>query len=144
MGSLWSVLEEREAELSGLAESLREQLAGVEQSLARLVIARERYQELMSAPPPGVPGASEPVGLERPAEPVVDRIEALSGVMRETIKVFQVTPGDLNCRAVTLGLGLAGTPAQVKLIRARVARLLELGVLIQVERGRYRLAGAAR
>ena len=51
MGSLWSVLEEREANLSGRAVTLREQFAGVEQALARLVVACETYQELTCANP---------------------------------------------------------------------------------------------
>lgn len=42
VGSLWAVLEEREAALSGQAVALREQLAAVEAMLARVVVSRAR------------------------------------------------------------------------------------------------------
>lgn len=142
MGSLWSVLEEREAELSGQAEALREQLAGVEQALARLVIARETYQELMSVEQlvgPVVAGSSGHRVLE-------EHVDGLGEVLRETVKVFQSEREALDCRTVALGLGLAGTPAGLKTVRNRIARVATAGILVRADRGRYRLAeaGAAR
>ena len=136
VGSLWAVLEEREAELSGQAVALREQLAAVEAKLARVVVSRETYQELMS-----VEQLVNPVALgPSRREALQERIDELGEVLRETVKAFQAEREALDCRTVALRLGLAGTPAQLKTVRNRIARLAAAGILVRADRGRYELA----
>jgi hypothetical protein len=138
VGSLWSVLEEREAELSEQAASLREQLAAVEAKLARVVVSRETYQELMSVEQLVDPVVSGPSRCE-----VLDgRTDELGEVLQQTVKVFQAEREALDCRTVALRLGLAGTPAQLKTVRNRIARLAAAGILVRADRGRYQLAEA--
>lgn len=142
MGSLWSVLEEREAELTRQAVAQREALAETERALARLVDGRLLYQELMGGGRLADQGAGVPLITPGPG----GRLEAFerSGeMMRATLKVFEAASGPLDCRTVGLGLGLERTAAQLKTIRARVARLVELGILLPAARRRYQLAGAA-
>ena len=136
VGSLWAVLEEREAELSGQAVALREQLAAVEAKLARVVVSRETYQELMSVEQLVDPVVSGPSRREV----LQERIDELGEVLRETVKVFQAEREALDCRTVALRLGLAGTPAGLKTVRNRVARLAAAGILVRADRGRYELA----
>lgn len=142
MGSLWSVLDDREAELRGQVERLREQLAGLEHALARVVVARETYQELMItdaggglepavAGPAVVPGAGGGAG------------GSLSAVMRATFAVFQDAGAPLDARAVAGALDLEGTPAQIKAVRARLARLVDAGLITVAARGRYQVAAKA-
>lgn len=136
VGSLWAVLEEREAELSGQALALREQLAAVEAKLARVVVSRETYQELMSVEQLVDPVVSGPSRREV----LQERIDELGEVLRETVKVFQAEREALDCRTVALRLGLADTPAGLKTVRNRVARLAAAGILVRADRGRYELA----
>lgn len=142
MGSLWSVLDDREAELRGQVERVREQLAGLEHALARVVVARETYQELMImdaggglepavADPAVVPGAGGGAG------------GSLSAVMAATFAVFQDAGVPLDARAVAGALDLEGTPAQIKAVRARLARLVGAGLITVASRGRYRVAAKA-
>lgn len=143
MGSLWSVLEEREAELTGQAVAQREALAETERALARLVDGRLLYQELMGEDRLADQGAVVPLIAPGPGGRL-EAFEQLGEVMRATVKVFEAASGSLDCRSVGTGLGLECTAAQLKTIRARIARLVELGILIPTERGRYRLTGAGR
>jgi hypothetical protein len=141
MGSLWSVLEEREVELTGLAEVQRAALAETERALARLADGRELYRELTGEGRLADQGAV--VSLIAPGpDGAQEVVERLGEVMRATVKVFEAASGSLDCRTVGIGLGLECTAAQLKTIRTRIARLVELGIPIPTGRGHYRLAGA--
>ena len=114
----------------------------MEQALARLVLARETYQELMSVEQPVGPvvaGSSGQGVLE-------EHVDGLGEVPRETVEVFQGEREALDCRTVALGLGLAGTPAGLETARNRIARPAPAAILVRADRGRHQLAeaGAAR
>jgi hypothetical protein len=141
MGSLWSVLEEREVELAGLAEVQRAAPAETERALARLVDGRGLYRELMGEGRLADQGAVVPLIASGP-DGAQEVLERLGEVMRATVGVFEAASGSLDSRTVGIGLGLECTAAQLKRVRARIARLVELGILVPTERGRYRLAGA--
>ena len=100
------------------------------------LVSRETYQELMS-----VEQLVNPVALgPSRREALQERIDELGEVLRETVKAFQAEREALDCRTVALRLGLAGTPAQLKTVRNRIARLAAAGILVRADRGRYELA----
>lgn len=146
MGSLWSVLEESEAELAVQARELRERLERVEEALRRRVIAREVYQELLGAEPgSGVHEATDTDG-DVPVNVGVDlqaRMASWSEPMRALVEVFEHAGGvALRCSEACERLGVGTDHNQVEAVRHRCQRLLERGVLESAGRGLFRYAPA--
>jgi hypothetical protein len=147
MGSLIDELQRREAAARAEAEELRariaqltEALAGAEERLSRLVIARETVDEVLSeAGPEALPeavssrsGRLSPVGV-----PVVPpwreglAASALPEAYRDLLEVVADAGRPLRAAQIAAAAGLSTDKAKVETLRSKLKRLAERGWLAE-------------
>jgi hypothetical protein len=138
MGSVLDRLEEREVQARVLVERLREEagrvagaLAAADESLSRLVIARETVAEVLdaesdeSADAGGAPG-------------VVARGAGRDVALYERItRIFAEAGAALRPRQVCEALGMSTEARFIEAMRPKLARLVADGVLVQVGPGLF-------
>ena len=164
MGSLIDELQRREAaareeaeELRGQIAQLAERLAGAEERLSRLVIARETVDEVLSetgpeASPAAMPeetvpsrfGHLSPVGVLAvpPWRPGLEA-SALPEAYRDLLEVVEDAGRPLRAGQIATAAGLSTDKAKVEGLRAKLKRLVERGWLAE-EAGPGLFALAAR
>ncbi|MFI6449897.1 MULTISPECIES: hypothetical protein [unclassified Kitasatospora] len=169
MASVVGLLEEREVAARQRVESLREEadriqaeLADAETDWERWVIARERVDQVLSAPRgPDIPAVPEgkPSGRAEPAQVRVAVAGSVVPVRREGLGVSALAPdyqrivnlladrrrsgadGAMGCQEITAALGLDVVPAKVEGVRSKAKRLVERGWLTEDVPGRFSIAG---
>jgi len=153
MGSLIDELQRREAAVRAQAEELRgqiaelaERLAGVEEQLSRLVVAREVVDEVLDgaaagvSPAPGQPEVSVPAGPGR--SPVTGmlavppwRADAGADVLpqdyRDLVEVALDAGRPLRAAQFAAAAGLSTERGKVETLRAKLKRLAERGWLAE-------------
>jgi hypothetical protein len=153
MGSLADELQRREAaaraeaeELRGRIAQLAERLAGVEERLSRLVIAREVVDEVLGggvsagvSPVPlaaerpggtGVPGPGRPSAIGVLAVPPWRAgLEAsvLPQAYRDLVEVAEDAGRPLRAAQIAAAAGLGTDKAKVETLRSKLKRLVERG-----------------
>jgi hypothetical protein len=138
MGSVLDRLEEHEAQARGLVERLREEagrvagaLAAADESLSRLVIARETVAEVLDAEPDESADAGGAPGL-------VARGAGRNVALYERItRIFAEAGGALRPRQVCEALGMSTEARFIEAMRPKLARLAADGVLVQVGPGLF-------
>ena len=169
MASVVGLLEERELAARQRVESLREEadriqaeLAEAETDWGRWVIARERVDQVLSAPR-GQEMAAVPADKlsERAGRAPVRAAVAGSvvPVRRDGLDVTALAPdyqrivylladrqrsgssGAMGCQEIAAGLGLDVVPAKVEGVRSKAKRLVERGWLAEGVPGRFSIAG---
>jgi hypothetical protein len=152
MGSLVDELQRREAaareeaeELRGQIAELTERLAGVEERLSRLVIARETVDEVLGdAGPEEAPavtpeetagsrsGRLSPVGVLTvpPWRPGLE-ISALPEGYRDLLEVAEDAGRPLRAAQIAAAAGLSTDKAKVETLRSKLKRLVERGWLAE-------------
>jgi hypothetical protein len=143
MGSVLDRLEDREAQARVLVGRLREEveqaagaLAAADESLSRLVIARETVAEVLDseadegADVDGTPGAAV-----RGAGRDVALYERITGIFAEA-------GVELRPRQVCEALGMPVEARFIEAMRPKLARLVADGVLVQVGPGLFASVGA--
>jgi hypothetical protein len=150
--SLMEALEARRAEVLGQTERLREQIAVLseelscaEERLARLQIARETVEEVLSAPSSPVPdtdaageGADGVAAALVKAEAELD-VTVMSPEYREIIALFATSGAAMRCKEVCQHLGPGTEPRHVEGMRSKLKRLLERGILAEPSSGLFRV-----
>ena len=150
MGSLIDELRRREAaaraeaeELRGQIAELTERLAGVEERLSRLVIARETVDEVLgegaeasSAMPeraaPSRFGHLSPVGvLAVPPWRAGLAASALPQAYRDLLEVVEDAGRPLRAGQIAAAAGLSTDKAKVEGLRSKLKRLVERGWLAE-------------
>jgi len=157
MGSLFDELERREAAARAQAEELRgriaqlaERLAGVEEQLSRLVIAREVVDEVLAgagtdvSPVPAVPGPAEVAGPAGPGgRPAVIGVLAVlpwrpgleADVLPQDYRDLLEVAGDagrpLRAAQFAAAAGLSTDRGKVETLRSKLKRLAERGWLAE-------------
>jgi hypothetical protein len=154
MGSLVDELQRREAVARAEAERLRgqiaemaERLAGVEEQLSRLVIAREVVDEVLDgaataevSPVPGQlevpasPGAGHPPvtgGLAVPPWRPGLEADVLPRNYRDLLEVAEDAGRPLRAAQVAAAAGLSTDRGKVETLRAKLKRLVERGWLAE-------------
>jgi hypothetical protein len=151
MGSLIDELQRREAAARAQAEELRgqiarlaERLAGVEEQLSRLMIAREVVDEVLNGPAgevSPVPGRAEAAApARRPAVTGVLavppwRAGAEAGVLpqdyRDLLEVAEDAGQPLRAAQFAAAAGLSTDRGKVETLRAKLKRLVERGWLAE-------------
>ena len=152
MGSLIDELQRREAAARAEAEGLRgqiaeltERLAGVEERLSRLVIARETVDEVLSeagaeaalaaAPDGTAPSRSghlSPVGvLTVPPWRAGLEASALPEAYRDLLEVLEDASRPLRAAQIAAAVGLSTDKAKVEGLRSKLKRLVERGWLAE-------------
>jgi hypothetical protein len=154
MGSLVDELQRREAVARAEAERLRgqiaelaERLAGVEEQLSRLVIAREVVDEVLDgaataelSPVPGQlevpasPGAGHPPvtgGLAVPPWRPGLEADVLPRDYRDLLEVAEDAGRPLRAAQVAAAAGLSTDRGKVETLRAKLKRLVERGWLAE-------------
>jgi hypothetical protein len=152
MGSLIDELQRREAaareeaeELRGRIAQLAERLAGVEERLSRLVIARETVDEVLSeagaeASPAAVPDGVVPsrsghlsaVGvLAVPPWRAGLEVSALPEAYRDLLEVAEDAGRPLRAVQIAAAAGLSTDKAKVEGLRSKLKRLAERGWLAE-------------
>jgi hypothetical protein len=153
MGSLIDELQRREAAARAEAEQLRgqiaelaERLAGVEEHLSRLAVAREVVDEVLASgttaeasPAPGQPGVTASPGAGRP--PVtglaVPPWQASAGAdvlprdYRDLLEVAEDAGRPLRAAQFAVAAGLSTDRGKVETLRAKLKRLAERGWLAE-------------
>jgi hypothetical protein len=157
MGSLIDELQRREAAARAQAEQLRgqiaelaERLAGVEEQLTRLVIAREVVDEVLDgattaevSPVSPVPGQAEVTaspGAGRP--PVIGvlavppwraglEVSVLPQDYRDLLEVAEDAGRPLRAAQIAAAAGLSTDRGKVETLRAKLKRLVERGWLAE-------------
>ena len=164
MGSLIDELQRREAAAREEAEGLRgqiaqltERLAGVEERLSRLVIARETVDEVLSEAgaeassavmPDGAvasrSGRLSPIGVLA-VPPWRADVEAcvLPEAYRDLLEVLEDAGRPLRAVQIAAAAGLSTDKAKVEGLRSKLKRLVERGWLAE-EAGRGLFGLAAR
>ena len=152
MGSLIDELRRREAAAGAEAEELRgriaelaECLAGVEERLSRLVIARETVDEVLSEAGVNVSPAAEP-GVTRPPgpgrSPVIGvlavppwriglEVSVLPQDYRDLLEVAEDAGRPLRAAQIAAAAGLSTDRGKVETLRAKLKRLVERGWLAE-------------
>ena len=146
MGSLIDELQRREAaareeaeELRGQIAQLTERLAGVEERLSRLVIARETVDEVLSgagaeASSAGMPdgavasrsGHLSPIGvLAVPPWRAGQEASALPEACRDLVEVAEDAGRPLRAAQIAAAAGLSTDKAKVEGLRSKLKRLAE-------------------
>ena len=160
MGSLIDELQRREVAARAEAEQLRgqiaqlaERLAGVEELLSRLVIAREVVDEVLDgtaleiSPAPGqpqvaaLPGAGHPplTGvLAVPPWRAGLEVSVLPQDYRDLLEVAEDAGRPLRAAQIAAAAGLSTDRGKVETLRAKLKRLVERGWLAE-EAGLYAL-----
>jgi hypothetical protein len=149
MGSLVDELRRREAaacaeaeELRGRIAQLAERLAGVEEQLSRLVIARETVDEVLSEAGADVlPAAGTevtgpvhtPVTVALAVPPWRAGLEAsvLPQAYRDLLEVAEDAGRPLRAAQIAAAAGLATDKAKVETLRSKLKRLVERGWLAE-------------
>jgi hypothetical protein len=152
MGSLIDELQRREAaareeaeELRGRIAQLTERLAGVEERLSRLVIARETVDEVLSgsgteassaAVPEGTApsrfGHLSPIGvLAVPPWRAGLEVSALPEAYRDLLEVVEDAGRPLRAGQIAGAAGLSTGKAKVEGLRSKLKRLVERGWLAE-------------
>jgi hypothetical protein len=153
MGSLIDELQRREAAARAEAEQLRGQiaqlagrLAGVEEQLSRLVIAREVVDEVLDGPAaevspaagqPGVtasPGAGRPAAIGALAVPpwrAGAGVSVLPQDYRDLLEVAEDAGRPLRAAQIAAAAGLSTDRGKVETLRAKLKRLVERGWLAE-------------
>ena len=154
MGSLFDELRRRETAARAEAEQLRgqiaeltERLAGVEERLSRLVIAREVVDEVLDgaataelSPVPGQlevpasPGAGHPPvtgGLAVPPWRPGLEADVLPRDYRDLLEVAEDAGRPLRAAQVAAAAGLSTDRGKVETLRAKLKRLVERGWLAE-------------
>jgi hypothetical protein len=155
MGSLIDELQRREAaaraeaeELRGQIAQLAERLAGVEEQLSRLVIAREVVDEVLDgataaglSPVPGRAEAAAPAGPgRRPAVIGVLAVppwragaeaDVLPQDYRDLLEVAEDAGRPLRAAQFAAAAGLSTDRGKVETLRAKLKRLVERGWLAE-------------
>ena len=150
MGSLIDELQRREAvaraeaeELRGRIEQLAERLAGVEERLSRLVIARETVDEVLSegaeassAMPeqaaPSRSGPLSPIGvLAVPPWRAGLAASALPQAYRDLLEVVEDAGRPVRAGQIAAAAGLSTDKATVEGLRSKLKRLVERGWLAE-------------
>jgi len=152
MGSLIDELQRREAAAREEAEGLRgqiaqltERLAGVEERLSRLVIARETVDEVLSeagaeASSVGMPegrlpsrsGHLSPIGvLAVPPWRAGLEASALPEAYRDLVEVAEDAGRPLRAAQIAAAAGLSTDKAKVEGLRSKLKRLVERGWLAE-------------
>ena len=143
MGSVLDRLEEREAQARVLVGRLRQEaeqaagaLAAADESLSRLVIARETVAEVLGSE--ADEGAAEVDGTPGAAVRGAGRDVAL---YERITRIFAEAGAALRPRQVCEALGMSTEARFIEAMRPKLARLVADGV--QVGRGMFAPAGAA-
>jgi Transcriptional regulator, AbiEi antitoxin len=151
MGSLIDELHRREAaaraeaeELRGRIAQLAERLAGVEERLSRLVIARETVDEVLSEAGADVPAAgpedAKPPGPGRPPAAVALAVppwrpgleaSVLPQAYRDLVEVAEDAGRPLRAAQIAAAAGLSTDKAKVETLRSKLKRLVERGWLAE-------------
>ena len=157
MGSLFDELERREAAARAQAEEQRgriaqlaERLAGVEEQLSRLVIAREVVDEVLAgagtdvSPVPAVPGPAEVAAPAGPSgRPAVIGVLAVlpwrpgleADVLPQDYRDLLEVAGDagrpLRAAQFAAAAGLSTDRGKVETLRSKLKRLAERGWLAE-------------
>jgi hypothetical protein len=153
MGSLIDELQRREVAARAEAEQLRgqiaqlaERLAGVEELLSRLVIAREVVDEVLDgtaleiSPAPGqpqvaaLPGAGHPplIGvLAVPPWRAGLEVSVLPQDYRDLLEVAEDAGRPLRAAQIAAAAGLSTDRGKVETLRAKLKRLVERGWLAE-------------
>lgn len=160
MGSLIDELQRREAAAREEAEELRGQiaqltarLAGAEERLSRLVVARETVDEVLSETgPEAMPeetapsrfGHLSPIGVLTvpPWRPGLE-VSALPEAYRDLLEVMEDAGRPLRAGQVAAAAGLSTDKVKVEGLRSKLKRLVERGWLAE-EAGPGLFALAAR
>lgn len=154
-----AALESKESAARSRAGELREQIAElsesltlVESELSRLQITRETMAEVLADGPgrPGpAPDAESTVGPLAELVPVLLAAEAsgdatvTSEAYRRILVVFAEASGPLRCKDVCVGVGLGTAANHTEGMRSKLKRLVERGILVEVESGLFALASRA-
>ena len=153
MGSLIDELQRREAAARAEAEQLRgqiaelaERLAGVEEQLSRLAVAREVVDEVLASaaaaevpPAPGQreatasPGAGRPpvTGLAVPPWRAGLEASVLPQDYRDLLEVAEDAGRPLRAGQIAAAAGLSTDRGKVETLRAKLKRLVERGWLAE-------------
>ena len=147
MGSLIDELQRREAaaraeagQLRGQIAELAERLAGVEERLSRLVIAREVVDEVLGEAGAGVLPAAEPeVAGHSPAIGVLAvppwraglAASALPQAYRDLLEVVEDAGRPLRAGQIAAAAGLSTDKSKVEGLRSKLKRLAERGWLAE-------------
>jgi hypothetical protein len=153
MGSLIDELQRREAAARAQAEELRGQiaelagrLAGVEEQLSRLAVAREVVDEVLASattaeasPVPGQPGVTAspgagrlPVtGLAVPPWQAGAGADVLPRDYRDLVEVAEDAGRPLRAAQFAAAAGLSTDRGKVETLRAKLKRLAERGWLAE-------------
>ena len=156
MGSLIDELQRREAAARAEAEQLRgqiarlaERLAGVEEQLSRLVIAREVVDEVLDGAaaevPPVSPAAGQPEVPAWPGaghSPVIGvlavppwraglEVSVLPQDYRDLLEVAEDAGRPLRAAQIAAAAGLSTDRGKVETLRAKLKRLVERGWLAE-------------
>jgi hypothetical protein len=152
MRSLFDELQRREAaarpeaeELRGRIAQLAERLAGAEERLSRLVIARETVDEVLSeagaqAAPAAAPeetagsrfGHLSPIGaLSVPPWQAGLEASALPESYRDLVEVVQDAGRPVRAAQIAAAAGLSTDKAKVEGLRSKLKRLVERGWLAE-------------
>ncbi|MFC5959935.1 hypothetical protein ACFP51_37795 [Streptomyces pratens] len=161
MPSWLAALESKESAARSRAGELREQIAGlsetltlVEAELSRLQITRETMAEVL-ADGPGQVGPVPVLDVESAVGPLAELVPVLlaaeasgdatvtSEAYRRILVVFAGAPGPLRCRDVCAGVGLPAAANHTEGMRSKLKRLVERGILAEVESGLFALASRA-
>ncbi|GAA2279043.1 MULTISPECIES: hypothetical protein [Kitasatospora] len=168
MASVVGLLEERELAARQRVESLREEadriqaeLADAETDWERWVIARERVDQVLSAPRgPDISAVPEDKPSVRAGRAPVRAAVAGSvvPVRRDGLDVTALAPdyqrivnlladrrrsgsdGAIGCQEIAAALGLDVVPAKVEGVRSKAKRLVERGWLAEDVPGRFSIA----
>ena len=152
MGSLVDELQRREAvaraearEVRGRIAELAERLAGVEEQLSRLVIAREVVDEVLDgaaaevSPVPGQPevpasqraGRSPVTGLAVPSWRAGLEVSVLPQDYRDLLEVAEDAGRPLRAGQIAAAAGLSTDRGKVESLRSKLKRLAERGWLAE-------------
>ncbi len=153
MGSLIDELQRRESAARAEAEQLRgqiaglaERLAGVEEQLSRLVIAREVVDEVLDgtaaevSPAPGQPEVTASPGAGHPAVAGVlavpqwragVEVSVLPQDYRDLLEVAEDAGRPLRAAQIAAAAGLSTDRGKVETLRAKLKRLVERGWLAE-------------
>jgi len=137
VSSLFTMLDEREADASAAAEELRgqvgkltEQLAAVENEPSRLAICRETTLSV---------GHIEP-------DDIIDRVDATIAqpAYRQILAEFERADGGLRAGQLCQILDACTEPKHREGTRSRLKRLAGRGILTETEPGLFAVASAGR
>jgi hypothetical protein len=153
MGSLIDELQQREAAARAEAEQLRgqiselaERLAGIEEQLSRLVIAREVVDEVLDGAAREVsPASGRPEVMASPGaghSPVIGvlavppwrvglEVSVLPQDYRDLLEVAEDAGRPLRAAQIAAAAGLSTDRGKVEALRAKLKRLVERGWLAE-------------